>query len=525
MTKTSTKTNWPGWKLPCAISLLWFATAIAAPAATTFKTILNFNGTNGSAPPAALIQGTNGNLYGVASFGGKNNAGTVFEVTTAGKLTTLYSFCSKANCADGEYPEASLMLASNGNFYGTTKSGGASCSVSSNGCGTIFEITPEGKLTTLYIFCEKGGENCTDGANPEAALIEGTNGDFYGTTLFGGNSNDAGTAFEITPDGKLTTIYTFCSKAGADCPDGSTPNGVILGTDGKFYGSTQIGGGVPSSTANDSNDCFGIIFDLYSKGVNDIIFTAIYDLCLDSGPDFPSGLIQGGEALNQSKTKSPTLTFYGTSSGGGKHADGADPGGTVYSVTPARKLTVLYDFCAEKNCADGAAPAAGVVEGTDGNFYGTTAGGGTGSSACPVLEGCGTAFMITPDGVLTTLYLFEKTDGDDPRAGLVQATNGTFYGTTFEDGPGGNGTIFSISTGLGPFVQTVPTIGAVGSTVMILGTDLTGATSVTFNGEAADFKVVSATEITTTVPSGATAGTVEVTTPKGTLKSFPFTVS
>jgi uncharacterized repeat protein (TIGR03803 family) len=523
MTKAITKRNWPGWKLPCAISVLCLATVLAAPAQTTFKTILNFNGTNGSAPTAALVQGLDGNLYGVAGSGGKNGEGTVFKITTEGKLTTLYNFCSKTNCADGEFPQGSLLLATNGNFYGTTKFGGATCSLNSSGCGTIFEITPEGKLTTLYTFCENGGENCADGANPEAPLIEGTNGDFYGTTFFGGNSNDAGTAFEITAAGKLTTIYTFCSKAGEDCPDGSNPNGVILGTNGKFYGSTQTGGGVPSSIANESNDCFGLLFELQLEGEDEFELIQVYDLCVDSGADFPSGLTQSAAEPPNQKTKPPTLTFYGTSSGGGTHAGGANLGGTVFSVTSAHKLTVLHDFCAEAKCADGAAPSAGVVEGTDGNFYGTTAGGG--NRACVDLDGCGTVFMITPQGTLTSLHLFDKTDGDDPVAGLVQATDGTFYGTTFEEGPGGSGTIFSISTGLEPFVRTVPTIGAVGSTVTILGTDLTAASSVTFNGTATDFKVVSATEITTTVPSGATTGSVEVTTPKGTLKSFPFTVS
>jgi uncharacterized repeat protein (TIGR03803 family) len=155
----------------------------------------------------------------------------------------------------------------------------------------------------------------------------------------------------------------------------------------------------------------------------------------------------------------------------------------------------------------------------------TTAGGNANSKCSPVLDGCGTVYKITPAGVLTTLHSFANIDGEDPQAGLVQATNGTFYGVTFDGGAHANGTVFSISTGLGPFVETVPTIGKIGSTVMILGTDLTGATSVIFNGKAAEFKVVSATEITATVPSGATTGTVEVKTPTATLTSFAFTIS
>jgi uncharacterized repeat protein (TIGR03803 family) len=148
-------------------------------------------------------------------------------------------------------------------------------------------------------------------------------------------------------------------------------------------------------------------------------------------------------------------------------------------------------------------------------LYGTTSSDGT--------HGGGTVFKITPSGTLTTLYSFCSqsgcTDGGDPTAALVQDTNGNLYGTTYEGGAHGYGTVFRLSVGLGPFVKTQPTSGKVGAAIKILGTDLTGATSVTFNGTAAVFKVVSKSLITTTVPSGATTGTVEVTTPKGTLKS------
>jgi len=536
-------TRFNTWKMACVLLLLCLVMTSVSPAATTFKTLLNFDGTNGSAPSAALVQGLDGNLYGVTSSGGKNGDGTFFKITTEGKLTTLYNFCSKANCADGEFPAAALLLATNGNFYGTTKYGGfKNCPVTTGGCGTVFEITPEGKLTTLYTFCVKGGENCTDGANPQAPLIQGTNGDFFGTTYFGGNSNGAGTLFEITPAGKLTTLYTFCSKAGENCPDGANPNGVIQGTDGNLYGTTFDGGGVSSSgeIPDISNNCGGTAYKTPAppdKTIDDVI----EEFCkamqgelprstlFDSLPD-PFDKSTGVEHLASDEADADvitsfsetsddsTLTFYGTASGGGTHASGV-----VFSITSAKKYSDIYDFCAKKNCADGAYPGAPVIEGTDGNLYGTTT-GGNGNSHCPSLNGCGTAFALTTKGVLTTLHSFDSTDGDDPSGGLVQATNGTFYGTTFFGGTDGDGTFFSISVGLGPFVETVPTVGAVGSSVIILGTDLTEASAVSFNGTAAKFKVVSPTEITTTVPSGATTGTVEVTTPSGTLKSWPFQV-
>ena len=121
--------------------------------------------------------------------------------------------------------------------------------------------------------------------------------------------------------------------------------------------------------------------------------------------------------------------------------------------------------------------------------------------------------------MLTTLHSFDGTDGRYPIQHLFQATNGTFYGVTDNDGSSGDGTIFSLSVGLLPFVETVPTAGTVGTKVIILGNKLKGTTSVTFNGTAATFKVASSSEITTTVPEGATTGVVKVVTPNGTLTS------
>jgi uncharacterized repeat protein (TIGR03803 family) len=152
-----------------------------------------------------------------------------------------------------------------------------------------------------------------------------------------------------------------------------------------------------------------------------------------------------------------------------------------------------------------------LILASDGNYYGTTEGGGS--------VGYGTTFQITPGGVLTTLTSFDNTNGGLPYAPLVQGTNGDFYGTTFQDGARGFGTVFRLSTGLAPFVKTVPTAGKVGAAVKILGNGLTGATSVSFNGTAAVFTVVSGSEITTAVPSGATTGTVQVVTPTATLTS------
>jgi uncharacterized repeat protein (TIGR03803 family) len=181
-----------------------------------------------------------------------------------------------------------------------------------------------------------------------------------------------------------------------------------------------------------------------------------------------------------------------------------------------------------------------MVQATDGNFYGTTAGGGP-SCVFGTWNGRnGTIFEITPEGELTTLYDFPQTselqqpwpDGTGPSGGLVQATDGNFYGTTIVGGTGANcgwggcGTVFSLSVGLDPFVKTEPTSGEAGGTVIILGTNLTGTTSVTFSGKAAEFTVVASTEIQATVPAGASSGEVQVETPYGTLSSsVPFRVT
>src|ERR1035437_228051 len=382
------KLNWG--KMVYAVFVLCAATAVVLPA-RTFTTLHSFDGTDGGQPRAGLVQATNGDLYGTTGSGGVNN---------------------NAECS----------------YFGT-------------GCGTVFKITPSGTLTTLYSFCAQSG--CTDGYYPNAGLVQATNGDLYGTTAYGPNcpgvGPGCGTVFKITPSGALTTLYSFCSQSG--CPDGSDPEaGLVQAANGDFYGTTRVGG--------------------------------------------------------------------------------TNSGGTAFRITRGRTLTTLYSFCSQSGCTDGSSPQSALVQATNGDLYGTTGYGG---------NGYGTIFKITPSGELTTLYSLCSqsacTDGEYLVAALVQDTNGTFYGTTSSGGANGDGTVFSMSVGLGPFVETQTTSGKVGAAVKILGSDLTGATSVSFNGTAATFTVVSRYLITTTVPAGATTGKVQVVTPSGTLSSnVPFRV-
>ncbi len=472
--------------------------------AQTFTSLYDFcsqsNCTDGITPEAALIQGTNGSLYGSTFSGGTNNDGTLFRLGTSGELTTLYSFCAAGgSCSDGMLPDAPLVLGANGNFYGVTQQGGP------KGGGAFFEITLAG---TLYSIGGLGGAN---GPYDPLGLVLGPTGNFYGTTFSGGYRN-RGTVFSITPKGAVTTLYDFC-KTGNCAAGGVYPEaGLVEGIDGNFYGSTSEGG--KGTNCPDAKGGCGTIFRITSQGD----LTTLYSFCVESGCTNgfnPSGpMIQGVDG-----------SFYGTNSLGGINAcsalGGGDYGcGTIFKISSTGYQT-LYSFCSQTACADGAIPGAALVQGSDGNFYGTTILGGAG--------GEGTIFKITPTGTFTLLYTFcsesNCADGGEPGAALIQDTNGKFYGTTALGGTTntacnyGCGTVFSLSVGLGEFVLAEPNSGSTGASVNILGTALSGATSVTFNGIPATFTVSSSSLITTSVPAGAASGEIEVVTPHGTIQS------
>ena len=388
-----------------------------------------------------LVQGLDGNLYGTSGRQFFPTQGTVFKVTPAGTVTTLYNF------GYGDELYAGLVLGTDGNFYGTTS-------------GTVFQITPGGVLTTLH------GFEGSDGYLPEGALVQGTDGKFYGTTSLGGAYNQ-GTIFRISSEGAFATWHTFQYLPHPRAA-------LVQGSDGNFYGATANGGA--------ANGC-GVIFQITPSGA----FNSVHQFdCTDGA--YPEGALVEGSDGN----------LYGTTAAGGVSGNG-----TVFRVGRfGGGFATLHSFAS----TDGSRPGAGLVQASDGNFYGTTWVGGS--------NGCGTLFQITLAGTLTTLYNFNcTTDGVLPYGALVQHTNGTLYATN------GAGQVFSLNVGLGPFVKTVPAAGTVGEPVTILGTNLTGATSVSFNGTAATFTVVSSSEITTTVPADATTGKVQVVTPSGALSS------
>lgn len=456
------------------------------------------------------------------------------QTNTSSALARLYNFCSVAKCADGTSPTG-LVQGLDGNFYGTTYDGGIYDSACSTyGCGTIYKITPSGKLTTLYYFCSQA--NCSDGTFP-VALILGNDGNFYGITRGGGTTNidycpsGCGTLFRLTPQGSLTTLVSFDEY-------GLAPSQVLWGSGETLYGATE---GLQFQQA------YGQVFIFNAKGTTTFIgpgnsVTGVWFQGTDSqvvGNETPTCdqycTVQGGWVYKMSAdgTSStilynfcPTETnctyyspgsmtqgvdgnFYGTVGGGTTNSLCTNYGscGAVYQLTPAGAFTPIHNFCSLAKCADGESPY-GLLAGSDGNIYGEAG------------PNAGIIFKLTPGGTASTVYTFCSLSGcGEGPSGLMQATDGTFYGTTAAGGSHAKGTVYHLAAGLPSFVHPLATFGAVGTKVRILGSNLIGTTGVFFNGTPAAFEVGSKTNLTATVPAGATTGVITVTTPKGTLSS------
>ncbi|WP_287128840.1 choice-of-anchor tandem repeat GloVer-containing protein [Candidatus Cyanaurora vandensis] len=366
-------------------------TVVGGPAIT----LVNFDTTKGSSPSGGLVQGMDGNFYGTTQYGGSSTncsggCGTVFRMTPAGMVTTLVNF----DGINGNSPAASLVQGTDGNFYGTTAGGG------SFGAGTVFRITPTGTLTTLVNFDD------TNGSSPSSALVEGNDGNFYGVTRFGGSLNN-GTAFRMTPSGTLTVL---------DNLEGAY-SGLLQGSDGSFYGTTATGG----------NTGFGTVYRVTPSGIR----TTLASFGNGKGIFPYAPLVEGSDG-----------NFYGTTEKGGGSANCLNGCGTVFQVTPTGTLTTLVTF----DGSNGGYPRAKLARLSDGNFYGTTSIGG--NAKCPT--GCGTVYRVTPSGVLHTLVKFDINNGRYPVAEVVQGSNGSVYGTTFNGGNSlncfnGCGTVFRLN--------------------------------------------------------------------------------
>jgi uncharacterized repeat protein (TIGR03803 family) len=472
---------WAFLAILCAawVSAANLATAQALVPGTVVSTLNSFGNDNCVSGTfnypqggGALVQGTNGKLYGTTYGGGSCGYGTVFSITNTGDLITLHTFCTQTGCPDGSFPYFGLAQGPDGNFYGITDQGGA------HSHGTLFQMSPTGKFVTLYSFCAQN--QCLDGSDPYGGLVLASDGNLYGTTRDGG-TDGSGTIFRITLGGTLTTLYSFTGRS-----DGASPAATLVqATDGNFYGTTYGGA---------SN--YGTIFRITPSGT----LTTLHTFNGTDGGASQNGLIQAADG-----------NLYGTSKFGGAAQDG-----TVFKVTTDGSLTTLHEFTGP----DGGGPNSALIQAADGNLYGTTEAGGTSGHD-------GAIFMITSTGQYVNLYELPSSGfGNNLYGGLVQGTDGGLYGQTQLGGAANDGMIFRLCTSLCPFVQALPTSASPGTVISVLGTDLVGATSVTFNGTVAAFRLVGMTELRATVPTGATTGIIQVTLPSGILSSnAPFTVN
>ncbi len=407
--------------------------------------LANFHKGNGSLPEGVLVQGRNGNLYGTTLWGGKYNDGTIFTITTGGRLNTIYSF----DYSDG-YEPTTLVLDKYGDFYGIAMLGGPA------GNGSIFKITPNGNFSLVYGFQEIGSGSPT-------SLVLGPDENFYGTYWVEGSTR----FFRLTAAGAFSTLA--CSIQDASIS--------TLGADGNFYGSTQ-----DSGTNQD-----GSIFQLRPDGACTTLHS--FDGTDGTGP----GALASDNNGN----------FYGATYQGGT---GLQIQGTFFRITANGDFTVLYSFTFEEQPIGD-----GLTYGSDGNLYGATVWGG--------YYGGGIPFNVSASGKYTQLGNF----GGDVYYALpqmTQHTNGVFYGTSREGGKQGNGNVFSLDNSLSPFLGFVIGFSHPGNNTQFIGQNFTGTTAVSFNGvPASSFKVISDTYMTAVVPPGATTGLVTVTTPTGPLTS------
>ena len=428
-----------GARLQVLAVLLIMTSSAATVHAQTYTDLYNLGSNPGDPVNPAWIglfaQGRDGNLYSTSTYGGLNAEGAVFQLSPSGTMTRLWSFDSTNTLNSGAYPDSGLTLGTDGNFYGTTFAGGSA------GAGSVFKITASGKITTLHSF-----NGCSEGSNVYAPVVQGFDGNFYGTASDGG-CEVFGTVYKITPSGTLTVVYTFPGTSGL-----SYPQAITLGTDGNFYGTTlgATGG-------------YGAVFKITPQGKLTVLHTFT-----DFGQTPKGMIIQANDG-----------NFYGTTEKGGVNGVGA-----IYKMTPAGTLTVIHDF--SETDAMGIFPVAGLLQATDGKFYGTS---GSNYSS-------GVLFQITSTGTFTVLVNLTNTaglyPGQNPQVAPFQNTNGTLYGDTYGGGAGGGGVLYSLGMSLRPFVSFVGPLfkGKVGQTIEILGKGFTGTSKVSFHGAAATFTVV-----------------------------------
>lgn len=432
----------------------------------TYRDLHDFNcATEGCGPDytSLLAQGRDGNLYGTASFGGLYGDGTIFRIAANGSVTTLHNF----DGTDGMYPYGGLILGADGNFYGTTFYGGA------NNLGTLFRVTPSGVLTVLHAF----GGGVSDGTLPMSTPTLANDGNYYGVAEVGDNTHD-GMMYKYSP----SSGYTIVATLGNNIPGSGLFAPLIQGIDGNFY-STSYDGGVNGS---------GTVYSLSPTGAVNVIYN--FDT-LHGGWGY-APVVQDSQG-----------NLFGTEAQGG-----TDDGGVIFGTTTSGNFKSLYNFinyCPGQ--AYGCVPAGGLVFGNDSNLYGSTYRGGPNND--------GVFFKITRAGAYTQLATLNGANGAGLVGTPIQHTSGTIYGLASTGGAYGGGVLYSLNVGLKPFVSLLFSSGKAGTLVGILGQGFSTAHSVSFNGVASSFKVISKGYLVAKIPSGATSGFVVVQTSTKTFKS------
>jgi len=457
----------------------------AGPVYTTLHEFFGSDG-YGAEEPDLLAQGRDGNLYGTAPFGGFYGNGAAFKLTPTGTFTKLHDFKPDT---EGGWIWSGLTVGKDGNFYGAaSQSEFADFPLVGSipgGGGSIFKMTPAGVLTVLHRFGEHGP---ADGRRPWGPPVQGRDGNFYGTTALGGASAGSddefgvGTVYKITPTGTFTTLYSFDRHSSL----GYLPQApLILGRDGNFYGTTVQGG--PWN--------FGTVFRITPGGV----VTTLYNFDGTHGATPTAPVVQGADG-----------NFYGTTLYGG-----ISNSGTVFKLTPQGVITVLYsaDITTPEGQAKGWYPHGGVVQGSDGNIYGTM-----NSSIQPGCCGGSVLFKITAAGVYTVEHIFSDHTVSTP----MVHTNGKVYGLTSGDNIHNRGTLYSFDIGAPALVSVSPGAAKVGTSIGLFGS-LAGTTGVLFNGISATFSGSSSTYRTAVVPAGAATGPITVIKTVGSVSTLaPF---
>ncbi len=518
------------------LTLIAAAVASAAVAqAQTFTDLFEFDHTNSgccSSFPGTLAQGRDGNLYGTAFSGGVNGRGSIFKSTLSGTVTVLHSF----NVTDGSTPQGGLTLGTDGNFYGTTTSGGT------HSAGTIYKITPSGTHTVIYNFT-----NSTEGGFPRNSPATGPDGRLYGTTVTGSKSTiykvstagvftplvtlglecdgpltlgidgklygvtqlggtfGRGSVFSVTSAGVLKTVFSF------NDPTGAVPYGPILqAADGNFYGTASVGGSLVS----------GVVYKMTPAGV----YTVLHNFDNNTranGINPLTGLVQGSDGF-----------LYGVTSGGGTAL-----GGTIFKLkTDGTSFAVIHSF----DITHGSSPYSQPLLHTNGTIYGLTNAGGAHNDGVLYSLSAGLKSFVTPVGIKSakvggsvgilgqnlstaTQVLFGSTAAPFSTSGngfmIAKPAAGSTTGIITVKEPGGN-LLSPLKFKIAPVITSfTPPSGPVGTQVVITGMSFTQTTAVRFGTKTATFTVNSDTQITTTVPTGAVTGKIQVTTQGGNASS------